>query len=450
MDKSNSKSNSPSALLAGRAWALWGPETQHALTDAVIRLVGRHVPLSVEALGEALTEMGRERYIVVKQLSVTGHAVVYVAVDRVLAREVAIKIHRKEQAQLGQELGQEYVRHRTLVEGRTMSAVEHVQVVRIFDMGEIDGGLYSVIELCECDLLDWSRGRPWPEIVARIVEAGVGLAHVHALGFAHGDIKPSNILIKHDTAKLADFGHASRQRGYLPMPGGTTGYIAPEVVEFGPGVAADVFALAVTTWVCLFGCLPHGELPEDRVVALNTGLRRACEGAIERPRKLPRGMPRRLIRALVRALAPHRADRPSLAHFVADLRSTLPKPKGEGRVAQASVAVILCAGSLAVGVMIGQGERPEGAAMVWTTSEGHDPLAQAKYAAEAGDGQLALAELNRVFPRAVEMPAQELERLIAAASEVAKALELTSPGDAGIAWRFVEILQIFHSQRPPD
>src|SRR5690606_23549015 len=175
-----------------------------------------------------------------------------------------------------------------IVEARANSDLEHPTIVRIHDMGEHDGQLFSVTELCECDLPSWCIRADWREILARITEAGAGLSHLHSAGYVHGDVKPLNILIKDGVARLADFGNAVRPGASLRM-GGTPGYISPEVATGNRTASGDVFALGVTAWACLFGTLPFGKLSGDAGAAIMVGVQRANNGAIEPPQLIPRG-----------------------------------------------------------------------------------------------------------------------------------------------------------------
>lgn len=447
--------DTPSALLRGQAWTLWGPETLQPLTDEVVTLVARRVALAPAVIGQAMRARGRQRYVIVEQLSVTRHAVVYVAVDRVLARDVAIKIHRSAHPHAG---------HLSLFEAQTTSAVEHPRVVRIFDMGEIGGWLYSVIELCNCDLLAWLPGQPWPAVILRLLEASAGLAHVHALGFVHGDIKPTNILIKHGKAKLADFGHAARHATFTLAGGGTAGYVAPELAEYGPGLATDVFALAVTAWVCLFGNLPHGELPSDRAEAIHVGIARACRRSVDRPTKLPAGMPRRVVRVLERALAPHPDDRASLASLRAGLHAALPRARraelaatlelrrpGRGRGVAMGLVLGACVVSGGVGVRFGQRAQPQESRMMWRVLDLGYPLARAQIAAEAGDSKTVLAEFEYILSRVRDMSVDELSQLVPAMEDIANTLgppSLGSSHELHDVWRFIEAIRILERSDP--
>ncbi len=133
---------------------------------------------------------------------------------------------------------------------------------------KLDGATVLVLELATDSAaarLEATDGG-LPEAPRLIAEICAGLAHLHACGWVHGDLKPSNVLLMPDgSVRLADFGLAAEIDGthaYLP-PGGTADYTPPERSDEGiqiKGVAvrqtADVWALGVTACQLLTGRLP--------------------------------------------------------------------------------------------------------------------------------------------------------------------------------------------------
>jgi serine/threonine protein kinase len=163
--------------------------------------------------------------------------------------------------------------------GREVSVgqrVTHPRLVRLYETHVIDdpedprldGATVLVLELADrsaAAVLDTVDGglADAPRIITEIC---AGLAHLHAAGWVHGDLKPSNVLLMADgSVRLADFGLAAEIDGthaYLP-PGGTADYVPPERAgeDLGTkGVAvrqtADIWALGVTACQLLTGRLP--------------------------------------------------------------------------------------------------------------------------------------------------------------------------------------------------
>jgi len=155
--------------------------------------------------------------------------------------------------------------------------LRHDRLVRLFDAVVIDdpdhpaldGAVALVTERAETtlsDVITRAAGEPVdgaPRILAEICE---GLAHMHAAGWVHGDLKPSNILLMADgSVRLADFGLSAEldgTHGYLP-PLGTSDYLPPErwselLTERGIAVreSADSWALGVIACLLLTGHLP--------------------------------------------------------------------------------------------------------------------------------------------------------------------------------------------------
>ena len=278
----------PGSLLASSPLlAAWGRRIDSStrcpvetLAELIASRFDIPLALSLEELRGLSTE---HRYVLVRCLGSSQHSAVYAAVDSLLARHVAIKIHRA--------VGHEADR-RVLAEVRTASQLNHPNIVQIHDLGVHDGWLFSVTELCDEDMHTWCRRHGWLDILARILEAGEGLARLHAAGIIHGDIKPANILILNGVAKLADFGMASAP-GQSSTIVGTPGYIAPEVAAGFRTASGDVFALAATAWACLFGGLPYGSLPEhaDPVAAIQSTFDRALRAEFAMRLREHPGMP---------------------------------------------------------------------------------------------------------------------------------------------------------------
>ncbi|MFO7562276.1 MAG: serine/threonine-protein kinase [Enhygromyxa sp.] len=444
----------PTNLLDGRLWAGWGPaaddgvdlDRSSRLVELVARLTGRQRAQVHQLLTHS---RDRGRYLLLRRLSLTRHAVVYLAVDRKLARKVAVKIHR--------DVRQD-ARVQAITESQALAQLSrHPNIVQIHDVGEhvypASGGeqsawLYSVLELCDCDLFEWCVSpdendgraggrRDWTEVVARIMQAARGLSYLHGAGYTHRDIKPTNILILGGVAKLADFGSVARP-GPRADVAGTAGFIAPEVDIYGPGFAADVFSLAATLWACMFWELPYA-VPSGipRAIAAGVSMQRAIDRELTQPRAVPHGLPSSVRELLERALDPDPERRPSLQDFVLDLQVALDNVE---RKQQARRWGPLVAGglivTLGVGFSIGA-VRYRGSGALGSISRVAfdafaplDPLARAELAASLGDGESVVAELNRMDSTVRELAVPELDEVIARTDRLAVRLESTSPDHA--------------------
>jgi len=190
--------------------------------------------------------LGRERYRIDRQLGIGAMGTVHLAYDTILDRVVAIKVLAEHLA------ADEAFRHRFVREARLAARLCHPNIVQVFDAGD-DGFPFLVMEYVDgetvANRLAHGRGFAGDELVALLTQLSAGLTHAHAAGIVHRDVKPHNILIRHDgVAKLTDFGIARAvAEGGLTEIGtvlGTAPYMAPEQAageEAGP--AADVYAL---------------------------------------------------------------------------------------------------------------------------------------------------------------------------------------------------------------
>jgi hypothetical protein len=432
-------------------WVGWGPSVVEHLTTEVTQLLAACVGQPEPEVSAALQESGdRSRYLLVRLLSRTPHAVVFVAVDRVLGRRVAVKIHSNSRD------------HATRVsEGQLMAKFSQPNVVEIHDMGEhsrvaivLDqetgqrsavqfAWVYCALELCETDLEKWCQesARKWPHILDLLIQAGRGLLYLHERQYIHGDLKPSNILIKDGVAKLSDFGFSKRYGTRPDERPGTAGFTSPDVVEHGVSIPGDNFAFAVTVWFCLFDELPYPIPPRaDIQQAYMAVILQAQDHRIAKPIAPPPGLLVSLRLVLEQALHPDPAQRPELAVILDAMVAA--RDRHEKRQRRRRRLPVHIAGAVAlvvVGITIGAGQyggsRQPGS-VVDAAFENLDPLTRAEMAAAAGDGETVLAELNRVHTRATEMSAAERERVIARTVRIAEVLEPTSPDHAEVVRLF--------------
>jgi len=206
-------------------------------------------------------------YKIEQQIGRGGMAVVYLASDGRLNRSVALKILAPEFAD------DTSFRQRFIREMRAAAAVDHPNIVPVFDAGEADGALFIAMRYVSGQdlrtLLDHEGTLPAARVAHLISQAAAALDEAHSRGLVHRDVKPGNMLIgtmtgsgQPDHLYLSDFG-LSKQRTSSPsltLTGqflGTLDYMAPEQVE-GHDVdgRADLYALACTAFEMLTGQPP--------------------------------------------------------------------------------------------------------------------------------------------------------------------------------------------------
>ena len=167
-------------------------------------------------------------------------------------------------------------------EVRKVAALDHPAIVRVFDHGEVPSGLtrhgliagspYLVMELAEGGTLSRHCGNlEWGQIWRALMRLLDGLAHAHARGVVHRDLKPGNVLLRHDSGgvMLTDFGlaRAGDTDGGAVLNAGTPNYMAPEQIqqlahEIGPWT--DMYALGCLAWSLVTGRPPfRGDTIED-------------------------------------------------------------------------------------------------------------------------------------------------------------------------------------------
>jgi serine/threonine protein kinase len=245
------------------------------------------------------------RYRLVRELGRGATAAVYLARDESLGIDVALKVLHPHLAGAGPA----DARRRFFAEGRVAAAIRHPGVIAIYDVDEaarvlamehIAGGTLRA-------RLAARAGTPVPtgEVAATALTLLEALAHVHERGVAHGDLKPSNLLLRAPgEVVLADFGAAAFQESGSTTGDGAAGtprYLAPErLTGARPSAAADLYAAGAILWEMAAGraMRTHAELlrgnrdlpplPEDVASALGprlTGLIAALvsESPLSRP-----------------------------------------------------------------------------------------------------------------------------------------------------------------------
>ena len=194
-----------------------------------------------------------------------GMGVVYRATDVRLERPVALKLVAPELAE------DELFRRRFLREPKLAAALDHPNVVPIYEAGEHDGQLYLAMRFVEgSDLRTLLRSEgelPHQRALAILAQVASALDAAHRRGLVHRDVKPANVLVDEDGhAYLTDFGVTKQLGGDTTDTGqlvGTLDYVAPEQIR-GEAVdgRADVYALGCVLYQCVTGAAPFHRTSE--------------------------------------------------------------------------------------------------------------------------------------------------------------------------------------------
>jgi len=188
-----------------------------------------------------------------------GMSQVYRARDRVLGRQVALKILKPAGATDAE------AQARFLFEARTASNIRHENVISIYDFGEDEGRPFIVMELLEGESLrDALRNGTLGDFEHRMniaLQIARAVNHIHAKRIVHRDLKPENIYLDSDgKAKLMDFGIAKSEGSAAAGTGLTVGtpfYMSPEQV-LGETLTrqSDVYSFGVMLFELLTGSKP--------------------------------------------------------------------------------------------------------------------------------------------------------------------------------------------------
>ncbi len=252
------------------------------------------------------------RYHVQKLLGSGGMGVVYQALDRELGEDIALKVLRAP-ARLAAPGSLAEMQRRFRAELVLARKVTHKHVIRIHDIGEIDGIKFISMPLVKGrDLAAILANGPLPvERALRYARQIVaGLMAVHAAGVIHRDLKPSNIMIgEDDQVLLMDFGiarpnapaAAAQPRTIAGAIVGTTAYMAPEQAR-GEAVdqRTDVYGCGLIVYEMLCGTRPNLTIAE---------LLARMKATPPPPRQVNPAVPAELDSIVTRCLKPAAADR---------------------------------------------------------------------------------------------------------------------------------------------
>ena len=203
-----------------------------------------------------------DRYAEPRLIGHGGMGEIYLARDRDLGRQVAIKLLAERFAE-DAELRQRFTRE-ALMAARLST---HPNMVTIFDVGEFRSRPYIVMEyMAGGTLAEQAAEGPIPagRALAWLGQAADALDAAHAEGIVHRDVKPANLLLdERGEVHVADFGVArvlDESTSGLTAPGtvlGTAGYISPEQAQGQPSTASsDLYSLGIVAFELLTGSRP--------------------------------------------------------------------------------------------------------------------------------------------------------------------------------------------------
>ncbi len=360
-------------------------------------------------------------YQVLFRLGAGGMGEVWRARDPRLGRDVAIKVLSPEAVRDRDRM------RRFAMEAKAASALNHPNILTVYEIGESEAGPYLVTEYVDGETVR-SLLNDGPLSLDRAVDfalqAAEGVANAHAAGIVHRDLKPENLMVTREgLVKILDFGLAKLLRpgevseenaldvGHTAtgMIIGTAGYLSPEQLRGEKAnEQSDVFALGVVLYEMATGDNPFRR---NNAVDTFTAILRDDPPPLEQ--KLGR-IPEELSRAVRRALAKKPEDRYAFARELAadlkQIRSQLdsersvthvmtpkPRPRPAGRRSGRLVAALAGLVAVAVGAFLALRSRPPAGPA--TAELPRDRLAVAVLPIQnrSGDPELERAGIGRIL-----------------------------------------------------
>lgn len=276
---------------------------------------------TVPFVNDPLEGKSLDHFYLQKRIGSGGMARVYLANDRLLKRNVAIKV-----IQNRKYVTDEHLANLLMAEAVAQAQLNHPNIVSIHYVGKLEGMPFLAMEYVPGRSLAQRLERgavPVSEAVAFALQIIDALQHADSHDLVHGDIKPANLLIdSQNRIKLSDFGLArqvSRAQSQIKNLVGTPTHMAPELFEKRPvDKQTDLYALGVTMFQMVFNRYPYelaGETAEEIKLALNAA-------KIQIPDTWPEDIPVSLRIILTRLLEKDRASRyQSLEELKSDLET---------------------------------------------------------------------------------------------------------------------------------
>ena len=263
------------------------------------------------------------RYEIIEKIGNGGMATVYKATDKVLKRNVAVKILRDE-----------FIK-RFEVEAQSAARLTHPNIVSIYDVG-VDGNLYYIVmELIQGktlkEIIVKEKGPlPWKWSINVSIQIASALEMAHRNNIIHRDIKPHNIIITEDgVAKVTDFGIAKAVSNSTITAFGTTigsvHYFSPEHARGGfTDAKSDLYSLGVVMYEMV-----TGRVPFDADTPVSVALKHMQEEPVE-PIELNPNLPIAVNKIIMRALQKDTTLRYQTAsEMLVDLKKSLKDPEGD-------------------------------------------------------------------------------------------------------------------------
>ena len=269
------------------------------------------------------------RYEIIEKIGNGGMATVYKATDKVLKRNVAVKILRDEFT-----TDDEFIK-RFEVEAQSAARLTHPNIVSIYDVG-VDGNLYYIVmELIQGktlkEIIIKEKGPlPWKWSINVSIQIASALEMAHRNNIIHRDIKPHNIIITEDgVAKVTDFGIAKAVSNSTITAFGTTigsvHYFSPEHARGGfTDAKSDLYSLGVVMYEMV-----TGRVPFDADTPVSVALKHMQEEPVE-PIELNPNLPIAVNKIIMRALQKDTTLRYQTAsEMLVDLKKSLKDPEGD-------------------------------------------------------------------------------------------------------------------------
>ena len=269
------------------------------------------------------------RYEIIEKIGNGGMATVYKATDKVLKRNVAVKILRDEFT-----TDDEFIK-RFEVEAQSAAGLTHPNIVSIYDVG-VDGNLYYIVmELIQGktlkEIIIKEKGPlPWKWSINVSIQIASALEMAHRNNIIHRDIKPHNIIITEDgVAKVTDFGIAKAVSNSTITAFGTTigsvHYFSPEHARGGfTDAKSDLYSLGVVMYEMV-----TGRVPFDADTPVSVALKHMQEEPVE-PIELNPNLPIAVNKIIMRALQKDTTLRYQTAsEMLVDLKKSLKDPEGD-------------------------------------------------------------------------------------------------------------------------